>query len=268
MTQSADSYSKLDNKQKKEILEKLYIKEKLSFADIANKYNTYANKIRRDAISFKIPIRDKAQAQKNALQSGKHKHPTKGQQRAQDTKDKIGMSVMKAWDDLDTKTLKQRKEKSKLAWEKMDDDTKKNLVKLANEAVRQTSKVGSKLEKFLLNRLLNDGYRIDFHKEQTLTTTKLQIDLFIPKINTAIEVDGPSHFLPVWGEDALKRNMTYDNKKQGLILGKGWVLIRIKQKKDFSKSRANILYDKLLNILKEIEINFPKPDDRTFTIED
>ena len=98
MTQSADSYSKLDNKQKKEILEKLYIKEKLSFADIANKHNTYANKIRRDAISFKIPIRDKAQAQKNALQSGKHKHPTKGQQRTQDTKDKIGMSVMKAWE--------------------------------------------------------------------------------------------------------------------------------------------------------------------------
>lgn len=268
MTRSADSYSKLNENQKKEILEKLYIKEKLSFADIATKYDTYANKIRRDAISFKIPIRDKAQAQKNALKTGKHKHPTKGTKRAQDVKDKIGNSVMKSWDELNDQELKTRKEKSKLAWEKMDNDAKKNLVKLANNAVRETSKVGSKLEKFMLNKLLNIGYHVDFHKEQTLTTTKLQIDLFIPTINTAIEIDGPSHFLPVWGEDALKRNITYDNKKQGLILGKGWVLIRIKQKKDFSKSRANLLFDKLLEIIRTIENDFPKPDNRIFTIED
>lgn len=268
MRQSADSYSNLDKNQKKEVLEKLYIKEKLSFADIAAKYNTYANKIRRDAITFKIPIRDKAQAQKNALKTGKHKHPTKGQQRTQETKDKIGNSVMKSWDELNDQELNQRKEKSRLAWEKLDNDAKKNLVRLANNAVRETSKVGSKLEKFILNKLLNLGYRVDFHKEHVLTTTKLQIDLFVPTINTAIEIDGPSHFLPVWGDDALKRNVTYDNKKQGLILGKGWVLIRIKQKKDFSKSRANLLFDKLIEIIKNIENDFPKPDNRIFTIED
>lgn len=268
MKQFKDSYSKLDDKQKKELLQKLYVQDKLSFADIANQYNTYANKIRRDAVSFKIPIRNKAEAQKNALKTGKHSHPTKGKKRTQDTKDKIGASVMKAWDNLDDKELQRRKETSKLAWEKLDTEAKKNLVKLANNAVRETSKVGSKLEKFLLNKLLNIGYRIDFHKEHVLTTTKLQIDLFLPTINTAIEIDGPSHFLPVWGEEALKRNITYDNKKQGLILGKGWVLIRIKQKKDFSKSRANLIFDNLLKVIKTIENNFPKPEDRIFTIED
>ena len=89
------------------------------------------------------------------------------------------------------------------------------------------------LTRFILDSLLQDGYKVDFHKEQSLLNTKLQIDLFLPSMNTAIEIDGPSHFLPVWGEDALAKNISYDQKKQGLILGKGLALIRIKQTKDF-----------------------------------
>jgi very-short-patch-repair endonuclease len=81
----------------------------------------------------------------------------------------------------------------------------------------------------------------------------LQIDLFLPQHNIAIEVDGPSHFEPVWGDDALKRNKKYDNKKTGLILGKGLYLIRIKQSKDFSKSRAEITFQELLSAIDSIK---------------
>jgi very-short-patch-repair endonuclease len=71
-------------------------------------------------------------------------------------------------------------------------------------------------------------------------------------MNIAIEVDGPSHFEPVWGDDSLKRNKKYDSKKEGLIIGKGWHLIRIKQTKDFSKSRADRLYTELLQAIGQI----------------
>jgi very-short-patch-repair endonuclease len=84
----------------------------------------------------------------------------------------------------------------------------------------------------------------------------------LPNLNIAIEVDGPSHFLPVWGEDTLNKNKQYDNKKTGLILGKGLVLIRIKQTKEFSKARASILYDELNKYIKNIENKFPEKDDR------
>ena len=268
MKPSNNSYNNLSKIDKQKLIKDLYLKQKKSFADIAELYNTYANKIRRDAVSFKIPIRDKSDAQKNALKTGKHKHPTKGTSRSEEQKNKIGLGVLKSWDNLDAKTLKERKKKSKLAWEKLDQDAKDNMVKLANDAVRSTSKVGSKLEKFLLNQLLSDGFKVEFHKEQSLLTTKLQIDLFVPNINTAIEVDGPSHFLPVWGEDALAKNKSYDQKKQGLILGKGLVLIRIKQTKDFSKARSLLIYDKLKVLLNDIKNNFPSADNRTFTIED
>ena len=268
MKPSNNLYSSLNNAEKQKIIKDLYLKKNKSFADIAQLYNTYANKVRRDAVSFNIPIRDKSAAQKNALKTGKHKHPTKGTNRSEEQKNKIGLGVLKAWDNLDDKTLQERKQKSKLAWDKMDQEAKDHMVRLANEAVRSTSKVGSKLEKFLLNSLLKDGYKVEFHKEQSLLTTKLQIDLFVPNINTAIEVDEPSHFLPVWGEDALVKNISYDQKKQGLILGKGLVLIRIKQTKDFSKSRSLLIYDKLKGLLQDIKNNFPSPDNRTFTIED
>lgn len=268
MTQSKTSYKSLSQEQKKQIIKELYIDKNKSFADIAEQYDTYPNKIRRDAVGFKIPIRDKSSAQKNALKTGKHKHPTKGKKRSDEEKNKIGIGVMNSWDALDESELEDRRNKSKEAWEKLDYDTKKNMTRLANQAVRESSKVGSKLEKFILDSLLNDGLKVDFHKEQTLSNTRLQIDLFLPNMNTAIEIDGPSHFLPVWGEDVLARNISYDQKKQGLILGKGLVLIRIKQTKDFSKSRSQITYNKLKTILDSIKQNFPQPDNRIFTIED
>lgn len=135
-------------------------------------------------------------------------------------------------------------------WENMDEDSRANLIKAANSAARLSSKTGSKLEKFLLDKLLQDGYVVEFHKEQSLLNTKLQMDLFLPTINVVIEVDGPSHFSPIWGSDALAKNQKYDEKKNGLIIGKGLSLIRIKQVKDFSKARANIIYQKLTVLLQ------------------
>ena len=246
----------------------MYSDDKQSFADIAKKYETYPNKVRRDAINFNIPIRDKSEAQKNALKTGKHKHPTKGKNRSAEDKKKIGIGVLNAWESLSEQELENRRIKSKEVWDNLDEESKKHLVRLANQAVRESSKLGSKLEKFLLNRLLQDGFKVDFHKEQTLSNTKLQIDLFLPTINTAIEVDGPSHFLPVWGEDALAKNISYDQKKQGLIIGKGLVLIRIKQTKDFSNTRSDLIYDNLKSVLEQITNNFPQPNNRTFVIED
>lgn len=263
-----NTYDSMPDKEKANLIRKMYINQKKSFADIAAEFNTYANRIRRDAISFKIPIRNKSEAQSNALKSGKHKHPTKGQNRPEQTKNKIGMGVLKSWENLDNKSLADRKQKSLEAWNNKNENEKKNLIKKANDAVREASKKGSKLEKFLLEKLINDGYKVDFHKEQTLSNTKLQIDLFLPKINTAIEIDGPSHFLPVWGKDALTKNKKYDNKKQGLILGKGYVLIRIKQTRDFSKSRASLIYQDLSRLIDQISSKFPEPDNRSFTIED
>ena len=268
MTKYTNLYNDLSDIDKKQLIEKLYIKENKSLQDIAQEYNTYSNKIRRDAKTFGIKMRNKSEAQKNALQTGSHKHPTKGTQRSQETKDKIGDKVLNNWSNMTDSQLDDRKQKAKHNWESLSQEQKSSMLKSANTAVRLTSKVGSKLEKYLLSFLLANNTKVEFHKEQTLSNTKLQIDLFLPNINTAIEIDGPSHFLPVWGDSTLKKNIVYDNKKQGLIVGRGWVLIRIKQTKDFSNSRGKIIGNKLLELVRTIEAKFPEPDNRIFTIED
>ena len=247
------NYNKLSETQKKDLLIQKYELDKKSFKEIAEEHDTYANKIRRDAIKLNIKIRDKSEAQKNALDSGKIQHPTKGKERTEKTKNKIGHGVLKSWENLSEKELKNRKEKAKLNWENKSDEEKQFILREANIAVREASKKGSKLENFLFKKLLANGYNVDFHKEQSILNTKLQIDLFLPQHNIAIEVDGPSHFEPVWGDDALKRNKKYDNKKTGLILGKGLYLIRIKQSKDFSKSRAEITFQELLSSIDSIK---------------
>lgn len=266
MKNLANLYDNLKESDKKNILQELYIDKGMSFANIAKQYNTYANKLRRDAIKFNIKIRDKSEAQKNAIETGSHKHPTKGSKRPSEVKEKIGKSVMQSWDKLSSSELEDRKNKSRDRWEALDDDTKQNILKLANDAVRVASKEGSKLEKYLMHKLIQDSYRVEFHKEQTLLNTKLQIDLFLPAHNIAIEVDGPSHFEPVWGDDSLSKNRKYDAKKEGLITGRGWHLIRIKQTRDFSKSRADVIYQELNRAIQDISDT--KQSTTTITIKD
>jgi very-short-patch-repair endonuclease len=261
-------YSDMTDNEKKTIINNYYNQQNKSFQQIADTLQTYANKIRRDAIKFKIPIRDKSEAQKNALNTGSHKHPTKGTVRSEDTKQKIGKGLIDSWENLTSQELEDRKQKSRDQWNSLSREQQQNMIGSAIKAVRASSKHGSKLEKYLLSALINNGYRVDFHKEQILSNTKLQIDIFIPNLNLAIEVDGPSHFEPVWGEDALNKNIKYDNKKTGLLLGKGAVLIRIKQIRDYSPTRAKIIWDNLKSVIEQIENKFPDIDNRLIIIED
>jgi very-short-patch-repair endonuclease len=242
-------YDKLSDIEKQNLIYKEYISNKKSFQTIAKEYATYANKVRRDAKKFNIDIRSKSEAQSNAISTGTHTHPTKGKERSEQTKRKIGISVYETWQNLSDSEIEQRKNKARDNWNKKSEDEKQNIINKANRAVRESSKTGSKLEKYLLHQLINDGYKVDFHKEHLLSNTKLQIDLFLPTINLAIEVDGPSHFENIWGDQSLSRNKAYDNKKEGLLIGKGISIIRIKQNYDFSESRAYICYQKLIPFL-------------------
>jgi very-short-patch-repair endonuclease len=247
------NYNQLSDNEKLSILQKSYIQENKSFQEIADEYNTYPNKVRRDAKKFGIKSRTKSEAQKNALETGKHKHPTKGTTRSEDTREKIGLGVMSSWESMSKSEMKRRSELAKLNWEKLPEDVKRNRLHSANLAVRDSSRNGSKLEKYLLENLLSNNIKVEPHKEHILSNTKLHIDLFLPKLNIAIEVDGPSHFEPVWGEEALKRNQNYDHKKTGLLIGKGINLIRIKQQRDFSKSRAKKIFGRLMKAIADIE---------------
>lgn len=251
------NYSNLQDEQKLEVIYNLYHIEQKSFQEIADMYDTYPNKIRRDAKQFGIKIRTKSEAQKLALETGKHGHPTKGKTRNKETKQKIGKSVMEYWEQIPAKELERRSTIARQNWEALPEEEKKERFEKANQAVRTSSKTGSKLEKFLHSGLLNNGYRVEPQKKNILNTN-LHIDLFLPELSIAIEVDGPSHFSPVWGENALKRAQRYDQKKNGILIGKGIKVIRVQQKKDFSNSRSEKILKKLIKSIEEISVSGTK----------
>lgn len=213
----------------------------------------YANKVRRSLLRNGIVLRDKSNAQENSLKSGRSKHPTEGRKRTNAEKLRISEKVSDSWKNLTDEELMHRRKISKDKWDNMTANEKELLRSSSAKAIREAAETGSKIEKFLLFKLRNLGYRVEFHSKNLLSTQKLQVDLFLPDLGTAIEVDGPAHFEPVWGEEALFKTMLADQEKNGLLLGRGYCVIRLRTKaKNISIIYQERLLKKVIDILDNI----------------
>lgn len=73
-----------------------YVDKERSIHDIAKEHRTYPNKIRREILECGYTLRDRSTAQKIALKTKRHKHPTKGTKRPLEVRLKIAESVTKA----------------------------------------------------------------------------------------------------------------------------------------------------------------------------
>lgn len=252
----------------REYLIEQYVQRKRSFADIAADFGTYPNKIRREAIRFGIQPRDKSKAQKNALKSGRHKHPTKGQERSPETKIKISNKVAESWQNISDKEYNKRIKQAQKRWKKMSKDEKKALQKSAGDAVRKAGKEGSKMEKFLLETLRRSGYVVQFHRKGLVPNEKLEVDLFLPELRTAIEIDGPAHFFPIWGEESLARHLKADAQKTGLLITRGFAILRVKHlTKHVSTKHMRDLSNNIMVQLEQIKLKFPEKNKRLIEVE-
>lgn len=258
LKQKAKKYDSLPDEGKKEIIQEAYVNLNLSYRLIAELCNTYANKVRRDAIRLGFESRDKSQAQKVALSEGRVEHPTKGKGHTEETKIKISEKIGESWDNLTPEEKLHRSEVSKEKWREMSKTRQKEMNKLGCDAVRETAKVGSKLEIFLRDELVNVGYKVLFHRKHIVQNNNLHVDITISEPKIAIEVDGPSHFEPIWGEEALAKTMATDAEKDALLLAKGWAVVRVQQRKKLSHRYMRHLRDCLLSVLRELENKFPE----------
>ncbi len=231
--------------------------------EIAEHLKTYPNKVRRFLKKAGKTLRDKSAAQSLALTSGRHKHPTKGTIRSDDTKFKISEKVHSYWETLPDDIRQSRVDKSKEIWEAMSDHDKEALRKAASAAIRVASKDGSKIENFLRKDLTSHGFQVIFHKTGLIVNNNLEVDLFLPVQKTVIEIDGPTHFLPIWGEESLKKHIKADTHKSGLLLGAGFAIIRVKYLvKNLSEKHKRDLSAQIREILTKIDKEFPKQEDR------
>ena len=247
---------------KRKLLSTLYNEHGLSWQAIGELTDTYANKVRRDAKRLGITSRDKSDAQKTAISSGRHPHPTKDKGHSEESKIKISDSVAAAWENMPEEQRQAIRDDSKERWESKSADEIKSLREAAGAGVRRAAKEGSELEKYLLKGLSQNGFKVHFHKEQFVVREKLQIDLFLPELNVAIEVDGPTHFEDIWGEELLRKNQQRDWEKSGLLLQKGMCVIRIRQNRALSQKYKRDVLKFVCDKLNEIKENFPPVGER------
>ena len=212
--------------------------------------------------------RTKSDAHATAIKEGRAKHPTEGRKRSQDEKDKIAIGLMNKWKNTSEEEISRRSDIAKDNWKNRSEEEKEKFNAASNKAIHKSSKEGSKLEKFIYEYLTKNKIYVEYHKENLIGNHKLHLDLFLPEYLTVIEIDGPSHFLPIWGAEALLRTQKADTEKNGLILSVGFVIIRIKQiTKIVSKIRMKIMAEDILTRLEEINKNFPPLDKRIIEID-
>lgn len=267
ISKMADNTVKTADMLDEKVLRILLYDHNKSPSQIAAEYNTYSNKIRRLAKSYNIKLRSRAEASKNALKNGAKTHPTKGKNHSPLAKHRIGKSIINYWETINEEELGRRKELSKVAWEKLDELKKEEMRSKAHSALRVASVEGSKLEQAIANRLREAGFSVTQHTTDMRFGEKLELDILIEDARTVIEIDGPSHFLPIWGEESLDRTMRSDMKKNGLILDGGFVMIRVKcPTHTTSEVKTNELAEKLVLQLNKIVEDFPPPGNRLIEV--
>lgn len=110
----------------------------------------------------------------------------------------------------------------------------------------------SKAELFLIQLISSEfpNLRIE---ESNRKFIGLELDILIPDIKTAIEINGIVHFLPIYGSDKLNRIQVNDQNKEKLIKEKSFQLISLDISKLKTEKEMNaFLLEYFHNNLKEV----------------
>lgn len=251
----AQQYFHLSDTDKKQFIETAY--KDYSFDNIADACGTYKNKIIRDAKKLGIKIKSKSEAQKQALNSGRLKPPMQGKHHNLTTKNRISKSMVKFFKYADKSEYVKRGQQQ---WDSKTKAEQQEFIKKGRQAIRVAAKKGSKLENFLYTKLvdsMDEFGHIEYHKEHIIFGSKMHLDILLPSMNTVIEVDGISHKERVWGNETFTASQKADTKKNGILLGQGYVLIRLEYPKNVTMYSKNTLWDKLYATLQQIKTKFP-----------
>lgn len=244
----------------------MYVNEKQNATDIAKYFKTYPNKILRALKYLKIDVRTKSEIQSELLSSGKVVHPTKGKNLTEETKQKISKSSHQKWLEKSDDAKEQFRLQKKTAWENRTQTEKDYFTTKSVKAIIKSAKDGSKAEKKIMEILRLAGYN-PLHHHKPLENNKLEVDILLRENNVAIEIDGPSHYLPIWGDENLERVVKADTEKNGILILKNFCIIRIK---NTVNTVTQFMYNEtgktLIKVLQSIEQQKPDIDKRIIHI--
>lgn len=227
--------------------------EGLSIAEVAKKHNRSPSTIQRLFRKSGVKTRSLSEAQKIALASGRASNPTEGKGHTESSKILMSEKMAHHWAQKSEADRASFKEKAKQKWAKLTDEQKREMLRKAGQALRQASEHGSEIEQAVEKSLLSSGYNVAKHIKDFMNGG-YEIDLFVKELGVAIELDGPHHFSPIFGEQRLAKTMMFDMAKNGALIGMGITVLRVKcDFKNLTEKMKRDISAVIVETLKKIE---------------
>lgn len=228
-------------------------KDGMSLLPLSKKYQISTRKIQSLLKEFGIPQRGRSESQQLSLKLGYRQHPTKGKHHSENVKKRISNTIVNTWEHKSDIEKQKVSETSKKNWNKRSKAAKEEFQRRSNESIRQSAKTGSKMEKFLYQDLQNAGIRVQYHEEHLVANENMQIDMVLPEYMLAIELDGISHFEPIWGQETFEKTQRSDTEKNGHLISNGFFVLRIKNnRKNLSQKIRRTIFEKVQEILQDL----------------
>lgn len=110
----------------------------------------------------------------------------------------------------------------------------------------------SKLERFIADRVSEEFSDLDARYNET-AWIDYELDIYIPSLKTAIEINGIFHYQPIYGIEKFNRIVTNDKMKADACLDRGIKLhiLDISKNLHFSKKSAEPYYQLVADIIKK-----------------
>ena len=233
-----------------------YTKKNRSTSDIAKEVGTYPVTIARLLRKNGVKTRDHSQAQ--SINLVKRGHPFQGKKRTEQERINISDGIRKNWDALDeskrNKIIEKKRSVAKLFWDNKKEKDKDLIIKNIQSKRVSASWLGSKNENKIAELLFQNGYKILQRTNEYTPGNQFEVDIFLIKEGVAIEVDGPTHFKPLYGQEKLDKVIASDKEKNSILNDSGISVIRMLDKTS-KHSRASCVraYNNIVDLLKTIE---------------
>jgi very-short-patch-repair endonuclease len=230
----------------------LYVEEGLSMRAMSKQLKVPLATLSRFMKKVGINSRTKAEAQKNYLKNNDHQ--MKGRRHTAETKKQISSSLGEFWDNLSDDERDAVKRKIGAAWRRkwaaMTEQARRLMMEDLSSKAKEVQGKGSRLERFIAEELRKRGYTVEERSTNYTAGKSFEVDLALPAERIAIEVDGPTHFLPIHGEDQLAKQQGRDNRKDMMINAIGFNVLRVR---DNNGPLSQLRIDKIEQAIKEIK---------------
>jgi hypothetical protein len=212
--------------QGKAYLDEKYNRDEKSVREIADLLGTHAMAIVRAMDSHGLARRDRAEAQKTALQKGRAEPPTRGP-RTEASKRAIAAGVRRAWTD-GRYDRREQSARARERWGRMTPDQQQNFSDKGMAALR-TSR--SPLKRAVFESVRGACPAAEADAKRYLGGWEITLDVWLDRGKVGVDVLGPADLHPVFGPTDLRKRRERAETRRKAVLAAGGCLVVVKSRR-------------------------------------